>query len=145
MASGRILKREKVLDNFYRGRIYAYIYENPGAHYNEIKNALEMNNGTAEYHLQVLEETGYLKSERCKFRRKFFRADSKEKRCSSMTDEEIMILKEIERKPGCAQKGIAEKFGFSPRKMTYYMNRLRACNLVRTEKTKSFNQCYPVF
>jgi DNA-binding MarR family transcriptional regulator len=46
---------EKVLDHFFRGRLYEYIVNNPGATFTGLKEHFEVNNGTLTYHLHRLE------------------------------------------------------------------------------------------
>ena len=46
----------KPLENEARKRIYDYIIEHPGTHYNKICRTLTMNNGTVDCHIQVLLE-----------------------------------------------------------------------------------------
>ena len=46
---------EKVLDHFFRGRLFEYIKENPGVTFTGIKEHFEVNNGTLTYHLHKLE------------------------------------------------------------------------------------------
>jgi len=58
------IKREKVLDHFIRGQIFGYIMANPGEHYNSIKQALDMTNGSLAHHLRTLERERFVKSKR---------------------------------------------------------------------------------
>ncbi|MGA1822617.1 MAG: hypothetical protein ACMUIG_08820 [Thermoplasmatota archaeon] len=50
------VKKDKVLDHFFRGRLYEYIKENPGTTYTAIKKHFDVNNGTLTYHLHRLEK-----------------------------------------------------------------------------------------
>lgn len=47
---------EKVLDHFFRGRLFEYIKENPGITFTALKEHFEVNNGTLTYHLHKLEK-----------------------------------------------------------------------------------------
>jgi DNA-binding MarR family transcriptional regulator len=47
---------EKVLDHFFRGRLFEYIKENPGVTFTALKEHFEVNNGTLTYHLHRLEK-----------------------------------------------------------------------------------------
>ena len=67
--SGARIKDKEVLDNRIRGRIFRYITGNPGAHYNRIRTALGLNNGTLSYHLDVLEKKEYIMSVQDGYRR----------------------------------------------------------------------------
>jgi predicted transcriptional regulator len=46
---------EKVLDHFFRGRLFEYIKENPGSTFTALKDHFDVNNGTLTYHLHKLE------------------------------------------------------------------------------------------
>jgi len=49
------VKGEKVLDHFFRGRLYQHIKENPGITYSGLKRHFDVNNGVLTYHLHRLE------------------------------------------------------------------------------------------
>jgi DNA-binding MarR family transcriptional regulator len=51
-----IVHDEKVLDHFFRGRLFEYIKENPGVTFTALKEHFEVNNGTLTYHLHRLEK-----------------------------------------------------------------------------------------
>lgn len=46
---------EKVLDHFFRGRLFEHIKEHPGSTFTALKEHFEVNNGTLTYHLHKLE------------------------------------------------------------------------------------------
>ncbi|UCF07197.1 MAG: right-handed parallel beta-helix repeat-containing protein, partial [Thermoplasmata archaeon] len=48
------LSRKDIMDQETRGMIRGYIMANPGEHYNAIKRALHLKNGTLAYHLKTL-------------------------------------------------------------------------------------------
>jgi predicted transcriptional regulator len=50
------IRKDKVLDHFFRGRLYEYIMENPGITYTALKKHFDVNNGTLTYHLHKLEK-----------------------------------------------------------------------------------------
>jgi len=56
------LKKDKILNNNYRVKIYRHIKENPGVHLRSIMNNFNLKNGAAIYHLTTLERTEYIKS-----------------------------------------------------------------------------------
>jgi len=58
------LKKDKLLDQFTRGKIDQYIVDHPGAHFSQIQADLEIGNGTLTYHLTVLERERLIKSRR---------------------------------------------------------------------------------
>jgi predicted transcriptional regulator len=56
------LKNDRILDNFFRGRIYGYISDKPGCTLSEMRKDLSMLNGNLSYHLAVLQRAGLIKS-----------------------------------------------------------------------------------
>lgn len=48
-------KGEKILDHFFRGRLFEHIRENPGVTFTALKEHFDVNNGTLTYHLHRLE------------------------------------------------------------------------------------------
>src|SRR3989337_3529033 len=66
------IKRERVLDHFVRGQIFGYIQANPGEHYNAIKDALGLTNGSLAHHLRTPEREQFLKSKRYGLYRRFY-------------------------------------------------------------------------
>jgi len=52
-----------IMQQNFRGRIYQYVLDHPGAHFNKIKEYVGVGNGTLCYHLDVLQKFGYI---RCK-------------------------------------------------------------------------------
>jgi predicted transcriptional regulator len=57
-----------------REKILLYIRNNPGAHYNGIRDTLEIQNGVLQYHLDALTKTGEIKSRTEGNRKIFFTA-----------------------------------------------------------------------
>jgi len=48
------IKRENLLKNAVRKQIFEYIKENPGTHFRAIKNALNLETGVLQYHIDIL-------------------------------------------------------------------------------------------
>ncbi len=105
-----VLKKEKVLDHFFRGRLFEYISEKPGVTFSELKKHFEVNNGVLTYHLHRLE-----KEELIAFKNigkyKLFYADG-----VKMTDSEIVlsmfdkrILDMVEGEPGITATEIMDR------------------------------------
>jgi len=60
------------MSDFTRGRILGGIETQPGISFNELRRNLKLPNGTAVYHLEVLERERLIKSERDGIYRRFF-------------------------------------------------------------------------
>ncbi|MBN1390999.1 MAG: MarR family transcriptional regulator [Candidatus Thermoplasmatota archaeon] len=92
---------EKVLDHFFRGRLFEYIKEHPGVTFTALKNHFEVNNGTLTYHLHRLEKEELI-DHRNLGRYKMFYADGvRIKGCEvviSQMDKDIIEL--VSRDPG---------------------------------------------
>jgi hypothetical protein len=66
------VRKEKVLDNFMRGRIYQFIIHCPGAHLRFIKRVLGVEMGVLCHHLKVLERSGLIRSDKRGNLKRFF-------------------------------------------------------------------------
>jgi predicted transcriptional regulator len=130
------LKREKVLDHETRGMIRGYIIANPGDHFNSIKSALALKNGTLAYHLRVLEREKFIKSVRDGKYRRFFPVGAKVSEEGYPTKVEGLILDILKETPGLTQKDIAKVLGVSQPAVSYHVNRLIELDKVRTEKRR---------
>jgi len=119
------LKKEDMLDQFTRGRIYEVVETFPGEHYNFIKKKLGLQNGTLTYHLEMLEKCGYIKSVkkgmyRCFYPRKMTIPED----CGStrkLTEVRKYILRVIEDSPGISQKDIAGNLNLTSATINYHL------------------------
>jgi DNA-binding MarR family transcriptional regulator len=129
------IKKEKTLDNYLRGQIHGYILAKPGCHYNQIKQTLNLNNGTLAYHLRKLEKEEFIKSVRDGMYKRFYPAGlklpKKKIRLSSM---QRQILGLIAERPGISQKEIADEVGISAPAVIYHIGVLVGARLVKKEK-----------
>jgi PKD repeat protein/DNA-binding transcriptional ArsR family regulator len=66
------LKKDEILDHYTRGEIHGYIVANPGDHYNAIKKALKLSDGSFAHHVRILEKEGIIKSARDGTHRRFY-------------------------------------------------------------------------
>ncbi|MCK5309241.1 MAG: winged helix-turn-helix transcriptional regulator, partial [Thermoplasmata archaeon] len=130
------LKKDEVLDTYTRGKIHGYIMANPGEHYNAIKRALGMNNGSLAYHLNVLEKEDLVKSKTNGMYKRFYPRDMIIPNGGPvhLTEAQKLIIKNIEETPGISQKDIAALLGISASTVNYHITRLVEMNAVRTEK-----------
>jgi uncharacterized membrane protein/DNA-binding MarR family transcriptional regulator len=140
------LKRTGVLDHFVRGQVFGYIKANPGEHYNAIKKALDMKNGTLVYHLQTLEREEYIKSVSDGRYKRFYPAgmkipDEPSRRLNRIQE---IILKLIGENPGISQKEIAEEIGLSSATINYHVNVMIKGDFIRKEKVGRTTHCYVI-
>jgi predicted transcriptional regulator len=129
------LKKEEILDQFTRGKIYGYILANPGDHYNSIQKTLDIPNGTFAYHLHVLEKEGYIKSTRDGMNRCFFPANMRTPTQErTLRASQRLIVERILEKPGISQREIATSMGVSSSTVSYHVRGLLDLGVVETER-----------
>jgi parallel beta-helix repeat protein len=138
------LKREDVLDQETRGMIRGYIIANPGEHYNAIKRALGLKNGTLAYHLKTLEKEKLIKSVRDGRYKRFYPPNMK-------VSEEVIILNKAQElimgqiidNPGISQKELANKVGLSTSTINYHISVMANAGFIRVERKGKHTMCYP--
>ena len=137
------IKREEILDQFTRGRIYEHIRKNPGDHYNSIGKELELNNGVLAYHLKTLERENYIKSERDGMYKRFYLTEMKlSGHVITLNKTQERILGIIIGKPGISQKDIAHKLGLSTPTINYHVNMMVNAGFVRLVRKGKYTMCY---
>jgi DNA-binding MarR family transcriptional regulator len=138
------LKKHSILDHFVRGQVYGYIKANPGEHYNAIKKALALKNGTLVYHLQTLEREEYVKSVSDGRFKRFYPAGMKvpETPIRRLNKIQEIILELITERPGISQKEIAEDIGLSGATINYHINVMLKVNAIKVEKIGRTTHAY---
>jgi len=116
------LSKEDVLDQYTRGKIHGYILANPGEHFNGIRKALYLNNGTVTYHLRVLEREGHVQSRVEGIYRRFYpgRARLPEMKVQ-LNATQTVLLQRVRIVPGITQKVLAQELGVHPSTVSYHM------------------------
>ena len=137
------IKRERVLDHFVRGQIFGYVQANPGEHYNAIKDALGLTNGSLAHHLRTLEREQFVKSKRYGLYRRFYPMSYRMPAEDAYQPNEIQvtILRVIRERPGITQKEIAERLGLSPPTVNYHVSVLADRNLIRVDRQGRSTHC----
>jgi predicted transcriptional regulator len=135
------LRRTEVLDHMIRGQIQGYIIANPGAHYNQIKYDLDLNNGSLAYHLKVLEREGYVKSMRDGMYKRFYPSSAKVPR-EHLTPMQRRIMEQIRDRDGISQARIARLIEESPQVVNYHINIMAKAKIIRLEKHGRKTLCY---
>jgi DNA-binding MarR family transcriptional regulator len=118
------LKKEEILDQFTRGKIYEYIMGHPGDHYNSIREELNLNNGVLTYHLRILEREDYIRSMRDGIYKRFYPVDAKVQRVNGFGNQSVQgrIIMYLIQKPGLSQKEISKALGTSQQVVSYHLN-----------------------
>jgi predicted transcriptional regulator len=140
------LKKEDVLDHFVRGQIYGLIRLQPGAHYNFIKQKLDLKNGVLSYHLSTLEREGYVLSEMDGIYRRFYPNSVKFE-----VDYPIFLSKLQERivdfiksRPGLTQKEVAKELGISTSTANDNIQVLSQALILALKRDGKRTRCYLV-
>jgi len=130
------IQQDQVLDNYTRGQIHGYIVANPGDHYNSIRSALKLNNGTLAYHLKRLETENIVKSRPDGVYRRFYPVEMRvpDEDTSGLTDVQRVIMDKIRETPGISQKDIAGLLNVSAATVNYHMETLQDRAFVRRER-----------
>ena len=117
------IKREKVLDHFIRGQIFGYIMANPGEHYNSIKLALDITNGSLAHHLRTLEREQFVKSKRFGLYRRFYPWAMRVPEDGYFQLNEIQknVLDLCRHQPGVSQKELAASLNLTPPTINYHI------------------------
>jgi uncharacterized repeat protein (TIGR01451 family) len=128
------LTKKEVLNNETRGMIRGYVTANPGDHFNAIKAALNLKNGTLAHHLRILEREKIVKSAKDGKFRRFFPAGMKISDRAYLTKIEKLIMSIVRETPGITRKDIAGRLGMSRPAVSYHINKLKKSRKIRTEK-----------
>ncbi|HYS72345.1 MAG TPA: FG-GAP-like repeat-containing protein, partial [Thermoplasmata archaeon] len=137
------IKRERVLDHFVRGQIFGYIQANPGEHYNAIKEALGLTNGSLAHHLRTLEREQFIKSKRYGLYRRFYPMNYRMPADDVYQPNEIQttILAVIREHPGITQKEIAGRLTLTPPTVNYHIAVLSHRRLILVERRGRSTHC----
>jgi predicted transcriptional regulator len=129
------LRKERVMDDFTRGRIFGYIGANPGEHFNAIKRALDLPNGTFAHHLNVLEREGYIKSQTDGMFKRYYPMDMKVPTSEGgLKRTQVLILEVVGESPGISQREIASVLGLSSSTIGYHMKDLLHEGYIKKER-----------
>jgi DNA-binding transcriptional ArsR family regulator len=138
------IRKEEVLDQFTRGRIYGMIESNPGVHYTLIKKKVGVGNGTLTYHLSTLEREGFVRSEWDGLYKRFYPSQMarSEGEVLELSRVQAELLGHIRTAPGISQKELSMRTGFSKRVISYHISRMTEARLIRIERDGKRMRCY---
>jgi DNA-binding MarR family transcriptional regulator/5-hydroxyisourate hydrolase-like protein (transthyretin family) len=136
------IKREKLLKNALRKRIFDYIRENPGKHYRAILNDLNLSMGVLTYHINRLEKAQYLISRQDGMFRRFYIRGPKTEMRFFLSDIQKSILNVIRENGGISQTQIAEKIDVSRKVVNYHVNILDQAGFIFVESRGRETACY---
>jgi DNA-binding MarR family transcriptional regulator len=137
------LKREKILQHFVRGQIYGYILANPGEHYNAIREALGLTNGSLAHHLRTLEREDFIKSKKFGLYRRFYPKNMRIPEDGEYVNEVRRTLLDIIRKrPGISQVELAHTMSLTPPTVNYHLGILAKAKQVRVVRRGRKTHCF---
>lgn len=138
------LTKKDVLDQETRGMIRGYIMANPGEHYNAIKRALGLKNGTLAYHLKTLEKENLIKSARDGRYKRFYPPSMKvPEEVITLNKAQELIMGQIIDNPGISQKELSDAVGLSTSTVNYHISVMANAGFVRVERKGKHTMCYP--
>lgn len=138
------LTRSDIEDQETRGMIRGYIQANPGEHYNAIKRALGLKNGTLAYHLKTLEKESLIKSMRDGRYKRFYPPGIKiPEEVITLNKIQELIVGEIVKSPGISQKELSEIIGLSTSTINYHISVMANAGFVRIVRKGKYTKCYP--
>lgn len=136
------IKRENMLKNAVRKRIFDYIIENPGMHYRGILKELDLPMGVLTYHLNRLEKAQYIRSRQDGMYRRFYTKGPRTEMRFFLSDIQESILSVIKENQGISQSKIAEKIQVSRKVVNYHVNILDQAGLIFVESHGRECACY---
>jgi predicted transcriptional regulator len=138
------IRRERVLDHFIRGQIYGYVLANPGEHYNAIKLALGLTNGSLAHHLKTLEREEFLKSRKFGLYRRFYPKHMRipEDGDFHMNNIRKNIVDVIDKNPGISQKEIATAINITAPTVNYHIGILASAKMIRVVREGRRTNCF---
>ena len=151
------LSKDKLLENYTRGRIHGLIEGIPGIHYSELLRKLAVGNGNLAYHLKTLEREGIIRTKRIgKMKRFYLSSDPafSESRSRSETTIHVeatsitenptctSILKLVESNPGLSESEISDLLGIPKQTVNYHIRGQEIAGNVRVERENGNTQCY---
>jgi predicted transcriptional regulator len=139
------VKREKILDNFTRGRIYQFILDCPGAHLRFIGNILSVSIGVLVHHLRVLEKSGMIRSVRKGYLKRFYCATPGEitgiNKYGPLLKEIITVLTS---KPGQSVKSLSKVLSEGRQTVVFCINDLLDRKAIVGKRTARGTKYYPM-
>jgi predicted transcriptional regulator len=135
------IRKDEVLDNFIRGRIFEYIRVNPGSSYNRIMHELGVRNGTLVHHLKMLERHDMIYARRDGIYKRFFPRKLKVPKKAYLSGIQEMILKTITDNPGISQVDIAKELDKPKQVVHYHCRQMAKGGIIRRKKVGRTFKC----
>ncbi len=127
------MKKERIPTDELRGKIISHIAENPGIHYNRLKNELLLANGTLSHNLAFLENNGFIKSESVGIYKKFYPPGYKiNQMFRDLSETEKKILKIVRENNGLTQKELGKKLGVERAAVGHHIRKMKKKKILKS-------------
>ncbi|MDG6225542.1 MAG: hypothetical protein QCI82_08515 [Candidatus Thermoplasmatota archaeon] len=140
-----LARGEKVLDHFFRGRLYEHIKENPGVSFTALKRHFGVNNGNLTYHLHRLEKEELVSSRSVGKFKLFYPDGVRMKGCGiviSLLDRDMMRM--IRDSPGISTVKVTRHFSKdrSRRTVSRHLKDLERKGLIEVHDVNGIRKLY---
>lgn len=133
------IAKDDLLDNETRAKLVELVEQTPGLSQKELCEGVGAGWGNTVYHLQRLEQAGFLRSEKQGHHRRFYRtgempSEDIEALGVLKNDNANQIARYLLEQPGCKQKDVCEALDISPSLAHKWIKRLEDNDLVQSER-----------
>jgi DNA-binding transcriptional ArsR family regulator len=139
------LKKEELLDQPTRYKIFGYIIGNPGAYFGLIKQDLELGSGQLVYHLKQLKDAKMIYSREDGVKKRFYPSHIPKPKSGPhhISDIQDKILGIISNNSGIGQKKIASNIGISRQVAGYHLTIMEQKGIINKKNAGRENRYYP--
>lgn len=123
------IKKEHILMNPSRKRIYDYLMQNPGAYFTKIMKELKMKNGVLSYHLHTMEKRELVKSEKDGSSRRYYAVNH-----IPIKESHVIVLDTIKSSPGCSVQDIVSRTDIPVLKVKKCIHDLELCGKIYSKR-----------
>jgi predicted transcriptional regulator len=140
------IKKEELLDQPTRYKIYGYIIGNPGAYFGLIKQDLELGSGQLVYHLKQLKDANMIYSREDGVKKRFYPAHIPKPKSEPyhISDIQEKILGIIRNNSGIEQKKIASSMGISRQVAGYHLSIMERKGVIDKKNVGRQSRYYPI-
>lgn len=133
------IRDDKLLENETRKRLVDIIEEDPGLSQQELCDAVDAGWGNTTYHLQRLEQAGFVRSKKQGHHRRFYRQGTVENQDIDAlgvlkNDNAHKIARYLIQDPGAKQKDVCEALDISPSLAHKWIKRLEENELLESKR-----------
>jgi len=135
-------KKEKILKQHTRKKIYKHIAKNPGILFSNLVMDLNLSKGNCEYHLSLLMEYDHIKDLKFSTYRRLYQKKYKLKKNEAISPTQKKILKIINNNPGITQREIVKITDISQPTVSRCLKDLELMELVRFKRENRVRNYY---